>query len=210
MNANTAGEIINGNTLNVAIIAAVAVFAIIMVFRYLRRGGKLKAGGVEIGGTPVGVPIQRIDDTCKLKCREALNGMRESVLAELPSDDRIVCEALVDRILSPLYTSITRNHFTRTFSEEKKNTVWTERILDDINRNIRSLEYRCGVKWPELHTPEFNEYLRSLIGRCRGLFIDPVIEGSYAKIEVYQRSGGENAKEWIERNEAYIKALKNN
>jgi hypothetical protein len=27
-------------------------------------------------------------------------------------------------------------------------------------------------------------------------------------IEVYQRNGGENSKEWIERNEGYIKALK--
>jgi hypothetical protein len=94
------GRLTDGNTANVAIIAAVAVFAIIMLYTYFRRGGKLKAGGVEIGGTPVGVPIQRIDDTCKLKCREALNGMRESVLAELPSNDKIVCEALVDRILS--------------------------------------------------------------------------------------------------------------
>jgi DNA/RNA endonuclease G (NUC1) len=136
--------------------------------------------------------------------------MRESVLAELPSNDKIVCEALVDRILNPLYTSITRNHFTRTFSDEKKNAVWTERIRDDINRNIRSVEWRCDRTWPELHTPEFDEYLRSIIGRCRGLFVEPVVEACYAKIEVYRRNGGDNVKEWIERNEGYIKALKDN
>jgi hypothetical protein len=35
-----------------------------------------------------------------------------------------------------------------------------------------------------------------------------VVEACYAKIDVYRRSGGENRKEWIERNEGYIKALK--
>jgi hypothetical protein len=42
------------------------------------------------------------------------------------------------------------------------------------------------------------------------LFIDPVVDACYAKIEVYRRSGEENSKEWIERNEDYIKSLKNN
>jgi hypothetical protein len=41
------------------------------------------------------------------------------------------------------------------------------------------------------------------------MFIDPVIEACYAKKEVYQRCGGENSKEWIDKNENYIRALKN-
>jgi hypothetical protein len=101
LQANIAGDLANGSTANVAIIAAVAVFAIIMLRGYFQRGGKLKAGNIEIGSTTIGVPIQRIDDTCKLKCREALNGLRETVLAELPSTDKLVCEAVVDRVLNP-------------------------------------------------------------------------------------------------------------
>jgi hypothetical protein len=209
MNANTAGEIINGNTVNVAIISAVVVFAIIMVFRYLRRGGKVKAGNIEIGSTSIGVPVQRIDDTCKIKCREALNGMRESILAELPSADKLVCEAVVDRVLNPLYNSISRNHFTKTFSEKDKNEAWIIRVYDDIIRNIKVVEWHCGVRWDAFHTPEFEQYLKSLIERCRGLFIDPVVEACYAKIEVYRRNGGENSAEWIKKNEDYIRALKN-
>jgi hypothetical protein len=202
------GDIANGNTFNVAIIAAVVVFGIIMLYVYFQRGGKLKAGNIEIGNTPIGVPIQRIDDTCKLKCREALNGVRETVLAELPSADKLVCEAAADRVLNPLYAAIAQNHFTRTFSDEKKNTGWIERVRADIVRNIKVVEWHCDKSWPELHTPDFDTYLTSLIERCRLLFIDPVVEACYAKIEVYQRIGSEEAKEWIKRNEDYIRALK--
>jgi hypothetical protein len=209
MNDEMALKALNGNTINMAIIAAVAIFAIIMLFKYFRRGGKLKAGNIEMGGTSIGVPIQRIDDTCKIKCREALNGMRESILAELPSTDKLVCEAVIDRVLNPLYNSISRNHFTKTFSEKEKNEAWIIRIYNDIIRNIKVVEWHCGIQWPEFHTPEFETYLKSLIERCRGLFIDPVVEACYAKIEVYQRNGGENSKEWIDRNESYIRALKN-
>jgi hypothetical protein len=208
LQANIAGDMANGNTLNVAIIAGTFIFSIIMVFIYLRRGGKLKAGNIELGSTSIGVPIQRIDDTCKLKCREALNGLRETVLAELPTNNKVVCEAIVDRVLNPLYASITRNHFTKTFSDKEKNSVWFERVKDDIARNIKVVEWHCDTQWPELHTPDFDSYISSLIERCRQLFIDPVVEACYAKIEVYQRNGGENSKEWIERNEGYIKALK--
>jgi hypothetical protein len=208
LQTNVAGDLANGNTINIAIIAAVAVFGIIMLYTYFRRGGKLKAGNIEIGSTSIGVPIQRIDDTCKLKCREALNGMRETVLAELPSNNKVVCEAIVDRVLNPLYDSITRNHFTKTFSDEKKNAAWLDRVHADIKRNIKVVEWHCDTEWQELHTPDFETYIESLIERCRGLFIDPVVEACYAKIEVYRRNGGENSKEWIERNEGYIKTLK--
>jgi hypothetical protein len=208
LQTNIAGDLANGSTVNVAIIAAVVVFGIIMLYVYFRRGGKLKAGNIEIGSTSIGVPIQRIDDTCKLKCREALNGLRETILAELPSNNKVVCEAIVDRVLNPLYESITRNHFTKTFSDKEKNSLWFGRVKDDITRNIKVVEWHCDTQWPELHTPEFDSYITSLIERCRQLFIDPVIEACYAKIEVYQRNGGENSKEWIERNEGYIKALK--
>jgi hypothetical protein len=200
--------LVNGSTANVAIIAVVAVFGIIMFYVYFRRGGKLKAGNIEIGSTSIGVPIQRIDDTCKLKCREALNGLRETVLAELPSDNKLVCEAIVDRVLNPLYDSITRNHFTKTFSDEKKNAAWLDRVHAEIKRKIKVVEWHCDTEWPELHTPDFDIYLKSLIEHCRGLFVDPVVDACYAKIEVYQRNGGEDSKEWIERNEGYIKALK--
>jgi hypothetical protein len=208
LQTNVAGELLNGNTLNVAIISGVVVFGIIMFYIYFRRGGKLKAGNIEIGNTPIGVPIQRIDDTCKLKCREALNGVRETVLAELPSNDKLVCEAVADRVLNPLYNAIAQNHFTRTFSDEKKNAGWFERVRADIVRNIKVVEWHCGTSWPELHTPDFDSYLTSLIERCRLLFIDPVVEACYAKIEVYQRSGGDEGKEWIRKNEDYIRALK--
>jgi hypothetical protein len=209
LQTNIAGEFANGNTFNVAIIAAVVVFGIIMVFRYFGRGGKVKAGNIEIGSTAIGVPIQRIDDTCKLKCREALNGIRETVLAELPNNDKLVCEAIVDRVLNPLFGSITRNHFTKTFSDKELNAAWIERVRSDIERNIKVAEWHCGVTWQEFHTPEFKTYLISLIEWCRGLFIDPVVEACYAKIEVYQRSGEQNGKEWIEKNEDYIRTLKN-
>jgi hypothetical protein len=208
LQSNITGDLANGNTLNVAIIAAVAVFGIIMLYVYFRRGGKLKAGNIEIGSTSIGVPIQRIDDTCKIKCREALNGLRESILAELPSKDRLVCEAIADRVLNPLYDSIAQNHFTKTFSDKEKNAAWVTRVHDDIIRNIKVAEWHCNTEWTEFHEAEFDTYLRSLIERCRMLFIDPVVDACYAKIEVYQRNGGENSKEWIERNEGYIKALK--
>jgi hypothetical protein len=208
LQTNVAGSFANGNNLNVAIMAVVAIFAIIMLYIYFRRGGKLKAGNIEIGNTPIGVPIQRIDDTCKLKCRDALNGVRETILAELPSEDKLVCEAVADRVLNPLYTAIAQNHFTRTFSDEKKNAAWIERLRADIVRNIKVVEWHCGTSWPELHTEEFDSYLAALIERCRQLFIDPVVEACYAKIEVYQRSGGEDGKEWIRKNEDYIRVLK--
>jgi hypothetical protein len=181
-----------------------------MLYTYFRRGGKLKAGNIEIGSISIGVPIQRIDDTCKLKCREALNGMREIVLAELPINNKIVCEAIVDRVLNPLYTSIARNHFTKTFSDKDKNSMWIERVHDDIIRNIKVVEWHCDTEWAELHTPEFDAYVLSLIDRCRGLFIDPVVEACYAKIEAYEKSGAENSKEWIEKNQGYIRTIKNN
>jgi hypothetical protein len=203
------GDIANGNTINVAIIAAVVVFGIFMLYVYFRRGGKLKAGSIEIGSTPIGVPIQRIDDTCKLKCRETLNGMRETILAELPSTDKLVCEAIVDRVLNPLYGSIHRNHFTKTFSDKEQNAAWVERVKADIVRNIKVVEWHCDKSWPELRGPDFETYLTALIERCRQLFIDPVIEACYAKIEVYQRSGEPNSKEWIEKNENYIRTLRN-
>jgi hypothetical protein len=154
------------------------------------------------------VPIQRIDDTCKLKCREALNGLRETVLAELPSTNKLVCEAVVDRVLNPLYDSITRYLFTHTFTDEKKNAAWLDRVHAEIKRKIKVVEWHCDTKWPELDTPDFDAYLKALIERCRLLFIDPVVDACYAKIEVYQRNGGENSKEWSEKNEGYIKALK--
>jgi hypothetical protein len=207
---NIAGEVVNGNTINVAIIALVVVFVIITLYTYLRKGGKLKAGNIEIGSTSIGVPIQRIDDTCKLKCREALNGIRETILAELPSTEKLVCEAVVDRLLNPLYASIAQNHFTRTFSDEKRNAAWIERVHEDIKRNIRVVEWHCDIQCPEFHAPEFEAYLRSLIERCRNLFMDPVIEACYAKIEAYKKCNGEQSKEWIEKNQDYIKALKNN
>ncbi|MDR2820454.1 MAG: hypothetical protein LBB60_08010 [Desulfovibrio sp.] len=210
LQTNIAGDLANGNTLNVAIIAAVVIFGIVMLYVYFRRGGKLKAGNIEIGSISIGVPIQRIDDTCKLKCRVALNNLRETVLAELPSTNKLVSEAMVDRVLNPLDISITQNHFTKTFSDEKKNIAWIERVHADIKRNVKVVEWHCDMQCPEFHTPEFDAYLRSLIERCRGLFIDPVMEACYAKIEVYQRSGGENSKEWIEKNENYIRALKGN
>jgi hypothetical protein len=210
LQANIPGDLANGNTMNVAIIAAVVVFGIVMLYLYFRRGGKLKAGGIEIGSTSIGVPIQRIDDTCKIKCREALNGLRESILAELPSDDKLVCEAIADRVLNPLYASIAQNHFTKTFSNKEKNAAWIKRVHDDILRNIKVVEWHCGRKWPEFKTPEFDQYIISLIERCRLLFIDPVIEACYAKKEVYERSGSENSKEWIEKNENYIRSLKSN
>jgi hypothetical protein len=210
LQSNLAGDLANGNTLNVAIIAGVVVFVFIMVYVYFRRGGKLKVGNIEIGNTPVGVPIQRIDDTCKIKCRETLNGMRESILAELPSMDKLVCEAIVDRVLNPLYGSISRNHFTKTFSDKEQNAAWIERVRADIVRNIKVVEWHCGTIWDELHTPNFDAYLTSLIERCRQLFIDPVVEACYAKIEVYERSRGEDAKDWIKKNEDYIRALKGN
>jgi hypothetical protein len=210
LQANIAGDLANGNTMNVAIIAAVAVFAISMFFIYFRRGGKLKAGIIEIGSTPIGVPIQRIDDTCKLKCREALNSMRESILAELPSTDKLVCEAIVDRVLNPLYASIAQNHFTKTFSDKEKNTAWITRVHDDIIRNIKVAEWHCDRKWPEFKTPDFDQYIISLIERCRLMFIDPVIDACYAKKEVYERSGSENSKEWIDKNENYIRVLNGN
>jgi hypothetical protein len=206
---NSISSVVGGNTLNVAIIAAVAVFAIIMAYKYFKRGGKVKAGSIEIGGTSIGVPVQRIDDTCKIKCREALNGMREAVLAELPSGDRLVCEAVADRVLNPLYDSIARNHFTKTFTDKERNATWIKRVHDDIMRNIKIVEWHCGTAWPEFHTPEFDQYILELIERCRAGFIDPVVEGCYAKKEVYQRSGEPNSTEWIEKNENYIRALKN-
>jgi hypothetical protein len=210
LQTNITGDLANGNTMNVAIIAAVAVFCIIMLYVYFRKGGKLKAGSIEIGSTSIGVPIQRIDDTCKIKCREALNGLRESVLAELPSVDKLVCEAIVDRVLNPLYASIAQNHFTKTFSDKEKNAAWVARIHDDISRNIKVVEWHCDREWGEFHTPEFDSYITDLIERCRLMFIDPVIEACYAKKEVYERSGIENSKEWIEKNENYIRALKSN
>jgi hypothetical protein len=208
LQSGIAGDIANGNTINVAIIATVAVFAIIMLYTYFRRGGKLKAGNIEIGGTSIGVPIQRIDDTCKIKCREALNGLRESILAELPSNDKLVCEAIADRVLNPLYASIAQNHFTKTFSDKEKNAAWVTRVHDDIIRNIKVVEWHCNTEWPEFRTPEFDKYIIDLIERCRIMFIDPVIEACYAKKEVYQRSGSENSREWIEKNENYIRVLK--
>jgi hypothetical protein len=210
LQADIARDLANGNTLNVAIIATVVVFGIIMLYVYFRRGGKLKAGNIEIGSTSIGVPIQRIDDTCKLKCRETLNGLRETVLAELPSTNKLICEAVVDRVLNPLYASITQNHFTKTFSDEKKNAAWIERVRTDIVRNIKVVEWHCGASWPEFHTPDFDKYLTSLIEQCRQLFIDPVVEACYAKIEVYQRSCGEKAKDWVKKNEDYVRALKGN
>jgi hypothetical protein len=210
LQSNIAGDLANGNTLNVAIIAGVAFFCFVMVYAYLRRGGKLKVGNTEIGSTSIGVPIQRIDDTCKIKCRETLNGMRETILAELPSTDKLVCEAIVDRVLNPLYGSITRNHFTKTFSDKEQNAAWIERVRADIVRNIKVVEWHCGTIWPELHTDDFDKYLTSLIEQCRQLFIDPVVEACYAKIEVYQRNCGEEAKEWVKKNEDYIRALKGN
>ncbi|MDR2078970.1 MAG: hypothetical protein LBP74_04520 [Treponema sp.] len=206
----TAANLVNGNTANVAIIATVAIFGIIMLYTYFRRGGKLKAGNIEIGSTSIGVPIQRIDDTCKLKCREALNNLRETVLAELPSINKLICEAVVDRVLNPLYASITQNHFTRTFSDKDRNAAWIERVHDDIKRNIKVVEWHCDIQVPEFHTPEFDTYILSLIERCRQSFLDPVVEACYAKIEAYQKSNGENSKEWIEKNQDYIRALKNN
>ncbi|MDR2650115.1 MAG: hypothetical protein LBB94_10430 [Clostridiales bacterium] len=208
LEVNIAGDLANGSTANVAIIAAVVIFGIIMLHLYFRRGGKLKAGNIEIGNTSIGVPIQRIDDTCKLKCREALNGLRETVLAEIPSTNKLVCEAVVDRILNPLYESITRNHFTHTFSGKEKNEAWIKRVHDDIFRNIKVVEWHCDTNWQELHTPDFDAYIISLIEQCRQLFIDPVIEACYAKIEAYQKCEGESKKECIEKNENYIKALK--
>jgi hypothetical protein len=210
LQTNVAGNLANGNTLNVAIIAAVTVFGITLLYVYFRRGGKLKAGNIEIGTTSIGVPIQRIDDTCKLKCREALNGMREIILAELPIDDKIVCEAIVDRVLNPLYASITRNHFTKTFSDKEKNSMWVERLHSEIIKNIKVVEWHCDAEWPELHTPEFDAYVLSLIDLCKGLFVDPVVEACYAKIEAYEKCGAENSKEWIAKNQDYIRALKNN
>jgi hypothetical protein len=204
------GDLVKGNTANVAIIAALAAFGFILLYLYFRRGGKLKAGNIEIGSTSIGVPIQRIDDTCKIKCREALNGLRESILAELPSKDRLVCEAIADRVLNPLYASIAQNHFTKTFSDKEKNAAWVTRVHDDISRNIKVVEWHCGCKWDEFHEPDFDKYLVGLIERCRTMFIDPVIEACYAKKEVYQRSGVENSKEWIEKNENYIRTLKGN
>jgi hypothetical protein len=209
LQSNIAGDLANGNTVNIAIFAAVAVFGIIMLYTYFRRGGKLKAGSIEIGSTSIGVPIQRIDDTCKIKCREALNNLRETVLAELPSANKLICEAVVDRVLNPLYAAISQNHFTRTFSDEKRNAAWIERVHEDIKRNIRVVEWHCDISCPEFHTQEFDEYLISLIERCRGLFVEPVIDACYAKIEAYQKSNGESSKEWIEKNQDYIKALKN-
>jgi hypothetical protein len=116
----------------------------------------------------------------------------------------------VDRVLNPLYESITRNHFTHTFSDEKKNAAWIDRVHAEIKRKIKVVEWHCDIEWAELHTTDFDTYLRSLIEHCRGLFLDPVMEACYAKIEVYRKNGGENSKEWIERNEGYIKALKSN
>jgi hypothetical protein len=208
LQANIAGDLANGSTANVAIIAAVVVFGIVMLFTYFRRGGKLKAGSIEIGSASIGVPIQRIDDTCKIKCRVALNGLRETILAELPSKDKLVCEAIADRVLNPLYDSIAQNHFTKTFSDKEKNSAWVTRVHDDIIRNIKVVEWHCGLKWDEFHTPDFDKYLISLIERCRLMFIDPVIEACYAKKEVYERSGVEASKEWIEKNETYIRSLK--
>jgi hypothetical protein len=135
--------------------------------------------------------------------------MRETILAELPSNDKLVCEAVVDRVLNPLYASITQNHFTKTFSGKEENAAWIKRLHDDIIRKIKVVEWHCGVQWPEFHTPEFDQYIIDLIERCRMMFIDPVIEACYAKIEVYQRNNKENSKEWIEKNENYIRALKN-
>jgi hypothetical protein len=206
--ANVAGELLKGNTLNVAIISGVVVFGIIMLYIFFRRGGKLKAGNIEIGNAPIGVPIQRIDDTCKIKCRESLNGVRETVLAELPSNDKLVCEAVAAGVLNPLYAAIAQNHFTQTFSDEKKNAGWIERVRADIVRNIKVIEWHCDATWPELHTPDFDTYITSLIERCRLLFIDPVVEACYAKIEVYQRSAVDESKEWIRKNEDYIRTLK--
>jgi hypothetical protein len=210
LQTNITGDMANGNTANVAIIAAVAVFGIIMLYAYFRRGGKLRAGNIEIGSISIGVPIQRIDDTCKIKCREALNGLRESILAELPSADKLVCEAIADRVLNPLYASIAQNHFTKTFSDKEKNAAWITRVHDDISRNIKVVEWHCDRKWDEFHEPDFDKYIISLIERCRLLFIDPVIEACYAKKEVYERSGVESGKEWIEKNENYIRSLKSN
>jgi hypothetical protein len=203
------GDLVNGNTINVAIIAAVAVFIAILLYKYFRRGGRLKAGNVEVGGTSIGVPIQRIDDTCKIKCREALNGIRETILAELPSKNKVVCEAIVDRVLNPIFTSIAQNHFTKTFSDKEKNSAWIKRLHDEIIRKIKVVEWHCDTQWPEFKTPDFDQYIIDLIERCRMMFIDPVIEACYAKIEVYQRNGGDNSKEWIEKNENYIRVLKN-
>jgi hypothetical protein len=209
LQANALGDLANGNTVNIGIIAGVVVFGIIMLYLYFRRGGKLKVGNTEIGGASIGIPIERIDNTCKIKCRETLNGTRETILAELPSKDKVVCEAIVDRVLNPLYTSITRNHFTRTFTDKEQNAAWIERVHEEITRNIKVVEWHCNAEWPEFHVPEFDAYLTSLIERCRQLFIDPVVEACYAKIEVYQRSGGEKAKDWIKKNEDYIRSLKN-
>jgi hypothetical protein len=208
LQANIPGDLAKGSTANVAIIAAVVVFGITMLYVYFRRGGKLKAGNVEIGSTSIGVPIQRIDDTCKIKCREALNGLRESILAELPSKDRLVCEAIADRVLNPLYDSIAQNHFTKTFSDKDKNAAWVTRVHDDIIRNIKVAEWHCNTEWAEFHAPEFDQYIIGLIERCRLMFIDPVIEACYAKKEVYERSGVKASKEWIEKNENYIRSLK--
>jgi hypothetical protein len=210
LQTNIATDLANGNTLNVAIIAGVVVFVVIIIYVYFRRGGKIKVGNTEIGNTSIGVPIQRIDDTCKIKCREALNGIRETILAELPSADKLVCEAIADRVLNPLYGSIARNHFTKTFSDKEQNAAWIDRVKADIVRNIKVVEWHCGTSWPELHTPDFETYLVSLIERCRQLFTDPVAEACYAKIEVYQRSCGEESKDWIKKNEDYIRALKSN
>jgi hypothetical protein len=209
LQANIVGDLANGNTLNISIIAALAVFVIIMIYVYFRHGGKFKAGNIEIGNTSVGVPVQRIDDTCKLKCRESLNGMREIVLAELPINNKIICEAIVDRILNPLYSSIARNHFTKTFSDKEKNSMWIKRIHDDIIRNIKVVEWHCDTEWPELHTPEFDTYILSLVEHCRQLFIDPIVEGCYAKIETYEKLQAESTKDWIEKNHDYIKTLRN-
>jgi hypothetical protein len=209
LQASFTGDLTNGNTFNVAIIAVVFIFGMIVLYRYFRKGGKFKAGNIEVGSTSIGVPIQRIDDTCKIKCREALNGMRETILAELPSVNKLVCEAVADRVLNPLYNSITRNHFTQTFSNKEKNDAWIKRVHDDILRNIKVVEWHCEVQWEEFHTPEFDSYILSLIDRCRQLFVDPVVEGCYAKIEAYEKNGVENNKEWIEKNRDYIRALKN-
>jgi hypothetical protein len=36
-----------------------------------------------------------------------------------------------------------------------------------------------------------------------------VVEACYAKTEAYEKSGAENSKEWIAKNQDYIRALKN-
>jgi hypothetical protein len=50
LQSGIAGELANGNTLNLAILAAVAVFGAIMVYTYFRRGGRLKAAALLSNG----------------------------------------------------------------------------------------------------------------------------------------------------------------